>query len=102
LGNISTIGNITLSAPGGRLNIAEGTNGRIGQTALVAGTKTVSVSGVTTSTRAFVQLVTPSGTNLTTSYQAVCTAGTLTIQANIAAGTINTADTSTVNYIIIN
>ena len=73
-----------------------------GQTTLISGTKALTIAGLTTNSRAFVQLVTPSGVTLTTSYQAVCTASTLTIQANIAAGTINTADGSTLNYFVIN
>jgi hypothetical protein len=73
-----------------------------GQVALVGGTKAISITGVTTSSRAIIELVTPSGGSLTIQFQAVCTAGTLTIQANVAAGTINTSDVSTVNYIITN
>lgn len=72
-----------------------------GQTTLVAGTVAVSVTNVTTSSKAVVTLVTPSGTSLTTHYQAVCTTGTVTIQANVAAGTINSSDISVVNYIVI-
>ncbi len=94
-------GNLTLGIAGNKFLIKEGTNGSMGQTALVAGTKAITISGLTTSSRAFVTLVTPSGTASTTTYQAVCTANTLTIQANVAAGTINIVDTSTLNYIII-
>lgn len=72
-----------------------------GQTTLVSGTKALSISGITSSNHAFVTLVSASGTSLTTQYQAVCTTGTLTIQANVAAGTINVADGSTLNYQII-
>jgi len=85
-----------------KVGIVEGTGGRTGQTALVAGTKAITITGLTTSSRAFVQLVTPGGTSLTIQYQAVCTANTLTIQANVAAGTINVSDTSTLNYFIVN
>ncbi|MBS1915656.1 MAG: SGNH/GDSL hydrolase family protein [Bacteroidetes bacterium] len=95
-------GNISLTSAGNYLQIAEGTNGIVGQTTLVSGTKAITITGLTTSSRAFITLVTPSGTSLTTTYQAVCTSNTLTIQANVAAGTINTADGSTLNYIIIN
>lgn len=72
-----------------------------GQTTLVAGTKAITVTGTTTSSKAFISLVSPSNTSLTTIYQGVCTSNTITIQANIAAGTINTADTSVVNYLVI-
>lgn len=94
-------GNLALITAGNKLHIKEGTNGSLGQTTLVAGTKAISITGITTATRAFVQLVTPNGVSLTVQYQAVCTAGTLTIQANIAAGTINVSDVSVLNYVII-
>ncbi len=94
-------GNLALITAGNKLFIKEGTGGSLGQTTLVAGTISITISGVTTATRAFITLVTPTGTTLTTTYQAVCTANTLTIQANVAAGTINTADTSVLNYVVI-
>jgi hypothetical protein len=86
----------------GKFGITEGTNGRTGQTTLVSGTKAITISGLTTSSRAFVTLVTPSGTSSTVTYQGVCTSNTLTLQANVAAGTINVADGSTLNYLVIN
>lgn len=95
-------GSVTLSPAGSRLLIIEGSNGIVGQTTLVSGTKAITITGTTTSSRAFVTLVTPSGTSLTTTYQAVCTSNTLTIQANIAAGTINASDASVLNYFVIN
>lgn len=95
-------GNLKLTTAGNKIIITEGANGRLGQTTLVTGAKAITISGLTTSSRAFLQMVTPSGTTLTTGYQAVCTTNTLTIQADVAAGTINTADGSTLNYIIYN
>lgn len=95
-------GNMALMAAGNKIKITEGSNGSVGQTTLVAGTKAITITGLSTSSRAIVTLVTPSGTSLTTTYQAVCTANTLTIQANIAAGTINVSDISVLNYLIIN
>ena len=86
----------------GKFGITEGSNGRVGQVALVAGTKAITITGLTTSSRAFVSLVSPNTASLTVMYQAVCTSNTLTIQANIAAGSINSSDVSTVNYFIIN
>lgn len=98
---LTSTGGLTLSTAG-KINITEGTNGSAGQTTLVAGTKAITITGITTATRAFVTLVTAANTSLTTTYQAVCTANTLTIQSNIAAGTINIADTSTLNYWVEN
>lgn len=99
-GNWSIAGNVTLNTVGNKLSIKEGSGGFMGQTTLVAGTKAVTVTGVTTSTRCFAALVIPNTTTLTTSYQCACTANTVTLQANVAAGTINTADVSTLNYIL--
>ncbi len=98
---IRSNGNLCLSTVGNKLFIKEGSGGSVGQAILVAGTIAITISGVTTSTRALVTLVTPNGVANTVTYQAVCTANTLTIQANIAAGTINILDTSTLNYIIV-
>jgi hypothetical protein len=102
LASSPTIGGTLSLTLGTKLAIAEGANGISGQTTLVAGTKTISINGLTTSSRGFVTLVSASGTTLTTTYQAVCTANTLTLRANIAAGTINTSDVSVLNYLIIN
>lgn len=97
-----TNGNLTLGTAGNALLITEGSNGRVGQVALVAGTKAITITGITTSSRGFVSLVSEAGASLTINYQAVCTANTLTLQANVAAGTINISDTSTLNYFVIN
>lgn len=68
-----------------------------GQVALVSGTKAITITGLTTSSRAWAQLVTPGGT-LAQEYKAVCTANTLTLTALTSAGATQTLDTSTVNY----
>lgn len=101
-GNAIVKNNLTLNTAGSRLFITEGSNGSVGQTTLVAGTKAITVTGITTATRAIVTMVAPGNTSLTTSYQAVCTSNTLTIQADVAAGTINVSDTSTLNYLLLN
>lgn len=76
-------------------------SGVSGQTTLVAGTKAITIPGLTTSSLGFVQLVSPSSASSTIQYKAVCTANTLTITALVAAGTINASDVSTVNYAIL-
>lgn len=101
-GNSTQTGNITLATAGNKLVITEGTNGRVGNTTLSAGTIAITISGLTTSSRAFVTRTVASGTTLTTGVTAVCTSNTLTITADVAAGTINTADGSSYNYFIIN
>lgn len=86
-----------------KIGIVEGTGGRTGQTTLVAGTIAITITGLTTSSRAFVQLVAQGGTSTTVyAYKAVCTSNTLTITAETVAGVAVTTDTSTLNYIIVN
>lgn len=87
---------------GKRIYIDEGSGGFAGQTTLVSGTKAITIAGVTASSRAFTQLVTPTGASLTVDAQAVCTSNTVTITALLANKTINTADGSTLNYVIYN
>ena len=96
--NLTVENNLTIAA-GGKLNV--GTT-IAGQVVLVAGTLAITVAGVTTSSLAFVTLVTPNTGTLTVKFKAVCTANTVTITALIAAGTINIADISTVNYLVVN
>lgn len=75
--------------------------GYFGQTTLVSGTKAVTVNGVGTGSFCVVTMVTPTGSSLSAGgYQCVCTSNTITIQANVAAGTINTADGSVLNYMV--
>ena len=71
-----------------------------GTATLASGTKAITISGVSTSNEAFVQLTTPSGT-LGAAYKAVCTTNTLTITAVSVAGVTVTTDTSTLNYLVI-
>jgi lysophospholipase L1-like esterase len=105
-GNLSLFSTSSMTLPiGSQLKITEGAGGRAGQVALVSGTKAITISGVTTSSRAFVTLVSQSGTVTTTvAYEAVCTSNTLTLNAVTVAGTnaLNTSDASTLNYFIIN
>jgi hypothetical protein len=85
------------------LTITEGTDGRAGQTTLVAGIKAITVTGLTTSSRAIVTFVSVGGTVTTTwQYKAVCTANTITITAIDNTGATQTLDTSTLNYLILN
>jgi hypothetical protein len=91
--------NSSTNAIESRVNSITLRNGSVvGQTTLVSGTKAITITGISATSKAFVTLVTPSGATLTIQYQAVCTTNTLTIQSNLAATTINTADGSTLNY----
>jgi hypothetical protein len=71
-----------------------------GQITLVGGTLAITITGLTTSHRGMVTLVTPNNVLATRSYQAVCTANTITIRANTDTGLLNMADTSVLNYFI--
>lgn len=87
--------------------ITTATNGVIilasNQTTLAAGTKAISVTGVTTGSHGFVNAVSQGGTVSTTfEYAIVCTSGTVTITALTTGNVTNTLDTSTVNYFITN
>lgn len=84
---------------GGALNV---TSRIAGQATLVAGTIAITVTGVTTSSLAFVSLVAANTTTSTGNYRVVCTANTVTITALVAAGTINNVDVSTLNYLVVN
>lgn len=104
IGLTSTIATYTLDV-GGDIGIATANktlrlpSTRLGQATLVAGTVSVSLTGLTTSSRVFIQQVLSGGTT-GTQYKAVCTSGTLTISAISTIGVTVTTDTSTLNYVI--
>lgn len=68
-----------------------------GTAVLVGGTVAVTLTGLTTGGTPMICLKTPGGT-LGNGYKAACTADTLTITSEVAAGTIQALDTSTVFY----
>jgi hypothetical protein len=73
----------------------------VGQTTLVAGTKAVTITGITSASKVVVTRNAQGGTVTTTViYEATCSANTLTINARVAAGTTNTSDTSIISYIV--
>jgi hypothetical protein len=74
--------------------------GTHGQATLVSGQKAVTVTGTSTSSVAVCSSATQAGAGSTVRYIAVCTANTVTVQAYNSGGTINTSDTSVVNYIV--
>lgn len=76
------------------------TNGLVGRTTLVLGTKAITITGLTTSHKAWVQLQAIGGT-IAAQYRAVCTSNTLTIDAITSGGIVQTLDTSTIEYICI-
>lgn len=73
-----------------------------GDATLVAGTVNVAIPGLTTSSKVVLTRHTAGGTvTSTVEYFYVVSAGQLTITAAVAAGTINTADTSVITYAIV-
>lgn len=99
-GNLTaTNGNVVLSTAGNKLSIATGANASIGTSAaMVAGTITVNTTAVTASSLIFLTVNTPGGT------QGVLSAPSASIVAgtSFVINSSNAADTSTVNYWIIN
>lgn len=77
-------------------------SGASGDATLVAGTVNVAIPSVTTATKVVLTRHTAGGTvTATIEYFYVVSAGQLTITAAVAAGTINTADTSVITYAIV-
>lgn len=86
-------GNALFQSVGNGIKIKEGTNARMGQSTLVAGTVTVSNSSATTSTRIFLTRKTAGGTVGDLTY--TVTGGSFTINS------ANALDTSLVNWILV-
>lgn len=73
-----------------------------GDATLVAGTVTVAIPGVTTASKFVLTRHTAGGTvTSTVEYFYVVSAGSLVITAAVAAGTINSADTSVITYALV-
>jgi len=99
-GQVWTASNTT--GAGGWVTPASGNILASGQVSLSAGVSVITVSGVTTSSKAYESFVAIGGTVSTTwQYKCVCTANTITITAITNAGTTDTTDTSTLNWNVI-
>lgn len=81
--------------------ISSSVSGLSGRATLVAGTVTVSVPGLTAANNVVVSLLTANTTTLTTEYQAVAGTDSIVIRANVAAGTINNVDVSTLIWAVV-
>lgn len=76
--------------------------GASGDATLVAGTVNVAIAGLTTTSKVLLTRHAAGGTvTSTVQYFYVVSAGQLTITAAVAAGTINTADTSVITFAIV-
>ena len=71
-----------------------------GTCTLVAGTVTVPLSGVVATSRVCVTRTVSNTCVSTVAYRVTKTTGSFTVIADLAAGTINTADVSTLDYIV--
>jgi hypothetical protein len=92
------------TTPVGKLDVAGGAAGKAGTATLVAGTKTVSTTGVATGDLIFLSLNTPGGTQGThySAPVASITNGTsFVINAVDTSGALVNTDTSTINWWII-
>ena len=101
-------GSVTISNPysiyaangmtylGGKLNIATGSNASIGSATLVGGTVTVATTAVTTNSKIFVTVTTPSGT------QGFLSTPTITNATSFVINSTSATETSVVNWWIIN
>lgn len=100
-----TNGNFQLGTAGNKFLIATGTNASIGVATLVAGTVTIATTAVTANSLIYVVYNTPAGTLASglSAPDAGRTAGTsFVINSLTTAGIVNTLDTSTVRWWIIN
>lgn len=89
------LGHITVQTAGKGLKIKEGSNAKMGQAVLVAGTKTVSTTAVTASSR--IQL-TRGITGGTVGHLSV---GTITAGTSFVINSTSATETSTINWLII-
>lgn len=89
-------GNIELVTAGNKLKIATGSNASIGSAVLVGGTVTVNTTAVTASSLIFLSDGVTGGT------PGVLSVGTITAGTSFVINSSNGADTSTVNWLIIN
>ena len=94
-------GDLALTKAGSALRVHSGTAGDFyGDATLSSGTIAITITGMVSTDRAFVQLTSVSGT-LGAAYTAVCTTNTLTIKSVTTSGSTNTADNSTVTYAVL-
>lgn len=97
------MGKLSLTTAINHLWLETGTNKTLNTTVLVAGTKTVTNTDVKATSKIIVFLISPAGT-LGVHYAApTITAGTsFVINSYQTTGSVQTSDTSTVGYVIIN
>jgi hypothetical protein len=110
----TSVNKLTLTPPAtsATLTIANGTTlstlasfafDGVGKATLVAGTKAITITGITASSIPIISFISAGGTiTTTTHYAGVCSSNTLTITALTSASAVNTSDTSIISYLVIN
>lgn len=93
---LTVYGNLNLPTAGNKIKIATGSNASIGTATLVAGTVTVNTTAVTATSKIFVTVVTPGGT------QGFLSVPTITAGTSFVINSSSATETSTVNWWIIN
>lgn len=91
---IDSTGNLAIQIAGKGLQVKEGSNAKMGQAVLVAGTVTVANTSVTASSRIFLTTAISGGTI------GILSVGTITAGTSFVINSVAT-DTSTVNWLII-
>lgn len=102
---VTVTGNVKLLVAGNKLKIATGSNASIGTSTLVAGTVTVSTTAVATGSHIVVCYDTPAGTlasGLSAPVASIVNGTSFVINSLTTAGVVNTLDTSTVRWWIVN
>jgi len=103
LGNIiATAGNVEIATAGDGLQVAEGVNGRMGTSVLVAGTRAIAIASVGANTRVFLSrsaLNASPALGFLTADTSV--PGTLTVNSYDATGVLAATDVSRFNYLCI-
>ena len=93
--SVTATDNISITTAGKGLKIKEGSNAKMGQSTLVAGTVTVLTTAVTANSRIYLTVAIPGGT------QGFLSIGTITAATSFVINSTDVLETSTVNWMIV-
>ena len=93
--SVTATDDISITTAGKGLKIKEGSNAKMGQSILVAGTVTVLTTAVTANSRIFLTVAIPGGT------QGFLSIGTITAATSFVINSTDILETSTVNWMIV-
>lgn len=94
-------GYLDILEAGSGISIAEGANGRMGSSTLVAGTKSIAIASVTANTRVFLTRTTAGAGAVGFLVSDISVPGTLTVSSVDALGVSAATDTSSFDYLCI-